>query len=89
MSTYFKDLDTQLTMINKQNRLNDIKNTNTFTHTHTHTSSHAHTYNISHNLMHALYHNKYMVMRDYLACGTQDIQATNFKYDVPNKANIA
>ena len=61
----------------------------THSHTHTHTSSHAHTYNISHILMHALYHNKYMVMRDYLACGTQDIQATNFKYDVPNKANIA
>ena len=61
----------------------------THSHTHTHTSSHAHTYNISHILMPALYHNKYMVMRDYLACGTQDIQATNFKYDVPNKANIA
>ena len=61
----------------------------THSHTHTHTYSHARTYNISHNLMHALYHNKYMVMRDYLACGTQDIQATNFKYDVPNKANIA
>ena len=62
----------------------------THSHTHTHTNSHAaRTYNISHNLMHALYHNKYMVMRDYLACGTQDIQATNFKYDVPNKANIA
>ena len=88
MSTYFKDLDTQLTMINKQNRLNDIKKTNTLTHTYTY-NSHARAYNISHNLMHALYHNKYMVMRDYLACGTQDIQATNFKYDVPNKANIA
>ena len=61
----------------------------THSHTHTHTKSHAHTYNISHNMMHALYYNKYMVMRDYLACGTQDIQATNFKYDVPNKANIA